>query len=421
MEGSLTDRRSLSDILPSYRTLGYMLMALILTSCFLMVLGSRGHIFTDRQVRTVLFILGNISIGFAAGVLLTFHLTIGTVIMMGAIMALGGLCLFHSRKVFELVSVLSASGMIIGILLSTTGMMRNFQGANLDQDMFLISNPGVLLLGILMFVISSHFVLRRFSISTKEALPHVLLSLAGILILAASLISDASENDDLIWSGPLFFLGMISLMLSGMAFLERFRMESRMGSSRRSIREALRKSHELSEAGKHFYALQQIDRALKENIVDSLGKDERTGDMLRTLQGTPFNQKMFFRSGEYETAHVQKARLLSSQGKLPEATREYMEAITIRPDYLESYSGLGFLLRSMPGKKSEGDRYLKYYITSKKLYLKRLLSEEVPDQYKYFLGSSFTNYVTAVERKAEILSFLGPSSEIWSYYTMMRD
>jgi len=64
---------------------------------------------------------------------------------------------------------------------------------------------------------------------------------------------------------------------------------------------------------------------------------------------------------------------------------------------------------------------LKYYITSKKLYLKRLLSEEVPDQYKYFLGSSFTDYVTAVERKAEILSFLGPSSEIWSYYTMMRD
>lgn len=142
--------------------------------------------------------------------------------------------------------------------------------------------------------------------------------------------------------------------------------------------------------------------------------------MIFRMEGPGLLEDFTFVPSEYEISLNEKAKILSSQGKFPEAAKEYQEAIKRDPDFIESHQNLAMLLSSIPGKKKEATKHLDYLLGSKGLYIDRWMRHGVPTRYVYWMADSVALYREMLYKKSDMLYRLSREGDVWAYYSLIR-
>ena len=186
------------------------------------------------------------------------------------------------------------------------------------------------------------------------------------------------------------------------------------------MKESLGRAKDLEKRQKIFYALQQMDRAIRSNPVDGFGRDLEHANIIFSIEGRKDLEDFSFVASEYEISMNEKAKILSSQGKFTEAAREYQEAVKRNPDFIESYQNLAMLLSSIPGKKKEASKHLDYLLGSKGMYVERWMRYGVPTRYVYWMADSLEVYREMLKKKSDMLYRLSRDGDIWAYYSLVR-
>jgi tetratricopeptide (TPR) repeat protein len=211
------------------------------------------------------------------------------------------------------------------------------------------------------------------------------------------------------------------LVTAGMGALISWRyLNYRMRRELSDVSKALITAEEMYRKGNNYYALQHVDRSLNLNPITGMGKDRRTDNIIFKIDRGHSLNGVVFEPGEYELAYNEKGKILTSQGKYPEAAKAYMEGIRRCPEYPESYINLAMLLYSTPGRKSEGAKYFNYYITSKGVFLKRWLRGDLTSMYAEWMVENYEYFRKALDLKGKVLGKLGDDGDLLGYYSMMK-
>jgi len=170
-----------------------------------------------------------------------------------------------------------------------------------------------------------------------------------------------------------------------------------------------------------IFALHHLDRSISDNPFHGMGMKPESGNVLFMLEGTDTKPLISQESDEYTIAHIEKAYLLSSRGRLTEALKELKKGAEKRPDSYHIYYHLATLESTLGANRKELTLDLEMFLTSRKMYFQRLLSRGFPESYLKVFNELYHNYVEDVERRIEILAKLGRSTDVMPYFTIARE
>ncbi len=327
--------------------------------------------------------------------------------------------IFPFRKDLFSCGPLSMTLVLSGTIMVNGGFALSLHDVDLGNMLWFMSSYHLALVGMLIIPIGGYMAIESVSLILKTVATSLcfFISFSSLVLLSILHQTNSSYNEVMkILISTIFSYFALSISF----YISEVMNDLRMQNSKREIEEAFMRAEKLEERGKFFYALQQLDRAIKANPISGFGKTLEDANVIFQLEGADALFDFTFTSKEYEISLNEKAKILASQGKLAEAVKEYLEAIKRRPGYIESYLNVGMMLSSLPGKKKESNKYLNYLVASKSIYMERWLRRGIPWNYRFWMSDCFLTYRETLDRKSELLCKMGRDGDIWPYYSLVR-
>ena len=400
--------------------MGFLLISLCLFSCFLLIMERRGSVMKpDNLKRSFFIILIPISI---LSFIPLLTMGVGPIQVMLPLLILPVVILLYAldRKNYSKKILLGLFVLILGSIMVCSGFGFSFSGMDIGSIIWFISGEHIALFGMLTMCIAAYRISDNLNASTRTTLSIIALttssSLLFIVAIGGSIFGERGYIDD-----TLALISLIVLAISIMAKINIRVKESMMASSLNMIETSLNRAAKLEKSGKDFYALQQYDMALKVNPIHELGRPYYQGSIISKLDNRTTRENLSFEPTEYEISYNEKAKILSSQSRWNEAAKQYNEAIRMRPDYIITYLELSMLLASIPGKNKESEEHLRFFIYSKKTYIKRWFKEDLSPEILHWIGRSFDLYIETLEKKLDLLHEMSSGGDIWAYYSLGKD
>jgi hypothetical protein len=329
----------------------------------------------------------------------------------------GCIIFFLFRKHIKFMGLVPMFFMGSGSFITLIGILFSIKGLELTGLIWFLSGKHVATLGIIILSISSYFAFSKTSVITRSNSSVNFFGIAVILLVCILVIRNGSKAEIL---DLLIVLPFMFLICSASSFMTEIINDRRVQKWNSDMRESLKRAEDLEKRKKIFYALQQMDRAIRSNPVDGFGRDPEHANIIFRIEGLSDLDDFSFTASEYEISLNEKAKILSSQGKFTEAVREYQESIKRNPDFIETYQNLAMLLSSIPGKKKEAGKHLDYLLGSKGMYVQRWMRYGVPTRYVYWMADSFALYREMLHKKSDMLYRLSREGDIWAYYSLAR-
>jgi len=307
----------------------------------------------------------------------------------------------------------------LGSIFTLFGLMFSLRDIELTGLIWFLSGKHVAFIGIIFLAIGAYLTISRISLVSKSASTSIFFSLSAVVFLILVMIRDpsgeVSDQLELLMVVPFLFL-----TVSTSSFLAEAVNDLRIKSMNDSMKEAMKRSEDLEGKNRIFYSIQQIDRAIRTNPVDGFGRTIEHSSVIFKMEGPALVDDFTFIPSEIEISLNEKAKILSSQGKFPDAAKEYQEAIKRSPEFIETYQNLGMLLSSIPGKKKEAGKHIDYVLGSKEVYIKRWMRHGLPTRYAYWMADSMALYRKMLKRKSDLLFRLSKEGDVWAYYSLVR-
>ena len=342
-----------------------------------------------------------------------------TVIYLIISLLIGGSALFLIKDAMKRIDFLDLMFLLFSFALLFTGSIFPQRGMTDFMGIWFIPNSFIALVGALLFP-AAIFRMDRVSImQTRSSLlfPSMFITLIFTTIsIVVHFNAGSKEVSDLFW-----FTTLVFLMISMSHGILKRKMDADLIYSFKTGNYNRKKAEEFGKKGDSSYLLHHLDMAINSNPLHGLGDIPQNGNLIFSIQGKEGWSSISKDPDEYVTAHCEKARLLSSRGRFVDAVKEYRSAITKGPDHLRTYYHLAMLQSSIAGRSGESGKNLDMFLTNRKQYLARLMSEPPLEYYLFVFNRLFGDYCKTLERKMEVLSDLGRSGDIWSYYTLMRE
>ncbi|MGA1822092.1 MAG: tetratricopeptide repeat protein [Thermoplasmatota archaeon] len=407
-----------SDTMDRISWIGPVLLVLSLLGAGSIVFQARKKLLGREPLTYLAYIIGTLLAAASISYLLNagpdpLGITLGVIILMiGTASAAGSMFSFKKLGTAHMALPL------LGYLPSFTGFTRVIAGKPDIINYWLLHNDTLIVMGMALTFLIILLSINSSSLWSKILMPTIIWT-SGIVIASLSLgafmiLGSGSFIEMSIYSG-------FMLVTAGMGSLISWRyLNLRMNRELIEVCRAITMAEVMYRSGKNYYALQHIDRALHLNPLSGMGMDRRTDNIIFKVDRGRSLRSIIFEPGEYELAYNEKGKILTSQGKYPEAVKAYMEGIRRCPEYPESYINLAMLLYSTPGKKAEGSKHFNYYVTSKGVFLRRWLKGDLTSFYAVWMTDNFDHFRRSLALKGKILSKLGEDGDLLGYYSMMK-
>jgi tetratricopeptide (TPR) repeat protein len=327
--------------------------------------------------------------------------------------------LYFFRKETKDMGLVPFALITTGSILVLFGMIFSLRDIELTGVMWFLSGKHVVVMGTFLLLIGSYISISKISIISKSIAPSIFFSLSTISFLVLVFLGVGSNERSQILN-LMMVIPFLLLMMSTGSFLAEIVNDLRVTNTNSEMEESLNRAVDLEKKKRIFYSLQQMDRAINSNPVNGFGRSADHANVIFTMEGPGILEDFTFTPSEYEISLNEKAKILSSQGRFPEAAKEYQEAIKRNPDFLESYQNLAMLLSSIPGKKKEGVKHIDYILGSKEMYLNRWMRHGVPTRYVYWMADSMVLYREMLHKKSDLLYRLSKEGDVWAYYSLVR-
>ncbi len=341
------------------------------------------------------------------------------IIIPGIFILIGCVSVFLNRKVLKVTPRSDMVLLSIFIIISTIGILYSFRGERFFLSLsflpsFMMASIG--LIGIFIFVIRVN---SRAPISSRASMVNIMIILNVSFTFLLVLLGERTFGSDIMKF--LWFLDIMFLVYSISFSLLKRSMDGTFISSY-MIHEK-QNSKILQEGNKipSSYKLYSIDNAISNNPIHGFGDTRENGNPLFRIEGDESKATITNPQDEYITAHCEKGRLLASRGRFNEALKEYRTAISEGPQYHRTFYHMAVLRSSIPGRSKEAVKDLDMFLASRRSYISRLVENGLPEDYLYVFNDLYELYEKAIEDKLEILSKMGSSGDIWSYFTLVRD
>ncbi|MFW3146679.1 MAG: tetratricopeptide repeat protein [Thermoplasmatota archaeon] len=398
---------------------GFLFVVLALLSAVLLIIENRGSMFHPGVLKfsTMIFLIPLAAVSSLP--LLLGHFSLAAFFFPLIVVSALSIAAALSFKELDRKRLLPLLFMLLGGILCSLGLYLSVEDIGLGWILWFLSGEHFSSAGILVIVTASFVVFSRSSM--PERFGSCLLTMVGgsTLILFLGIIRSIHETVG--YMDEALMLGSLAMVAVSVGAYLRIKFnEVDMTNSLKGMEESLSKAAELEKDGRYFYALQQYDRALALNPVSGLGRVESRDNVLYRIESGPHVKELVFEPSEYEISYNEKGKILSSQGKFVEASKEYLEAIRKRPDYVESYLNIAMLYASIPGRRNESRNYMRYLLVMKVIYLRRWYRPDLPSFYARWMMKSFRKYHETLEKKSELLNRFSKEGDIWSYYSLAR-
>lgn len=407
-----------SDTMNRLSWLGPVLLILSVLGAGAIVFQARRMLFRREPLVYLAYIVGTLVTAASISYLLNARpqpsgITLGVIILIIGISVTAG-TVYNIRKF----SIAYMALPVLGFLPSFIGFTRVITGKPDIINYWLLHNDALIIMGMSLTFLIILLSINGSSLWSRILMP-TLIWTTGVLVSAVSIGALL-----IVGPGPFIEISIYSgllLVTAGMGSLISWRyLNYRMRRELNDVSKALIMAEEMYQSGKNYYALQHVDRALDLNPINGMGKDRRTDNIIFKVDRGRSLNGIIFEPGEYELAYNEKGKILTSQGKYPEAAKAYMEGVRRCPEYPESYINLAMLLYSTPGKKGEGAKYFNYYITSKGVFLKRWLKGDLTARYAEWMIENYGYFRRALNLKGKVLEKLGDEGDLLGYYSMMK-
>ncbi|MGA1848416.1 MAG: tetratricopeptide repeat protein, partial [Thermoplasmatota archaeon] len=398
---------------------GYLLLILGLLSAVVLLVSRRKALVETGPYRETLPLAALVIAPFPVIIVIMEPSRFFSYILMVMILSICGSVLYFMRR--ELLAFRSPSLLFIttGSVLLYSGVALSIRNVDLSNVVWFLSGYHIAFTGMFLLPLGGFLAVEKMSILSKNISTAMLLFLSFGLLFALVIIGETiSGGGDLYHLCYSLFLAGTSLGIS--SYLSEVRNDMRMESARKDVIESMSRATDLESKGRIFYALQQLDRAISANPVDGFGRTREDPNIIFEMEGKKATDEFIFDPREYEISLIEKAKILTSQGKVAEAVKEYMEAMRRRPGYIPIYQNLGMLLSSMPGRKREAGKYFNYLLAYKRVYLDRWIREGMPWDYRFWMTDCLLLYKESIEKKSELLTRLSREGDTWSYYSLVR-
>ncbi len=309
--------------------------------------------------------------------------------------------------------------LLVSFALILSGFLLSQRGIGEFMGISFIPNSFITFVGALLFPVAIFRVDRNVTIQIRSSLvfPSIFIVLLLAAISAAVHINVGSGEV----SGICWMVTLILLMIAISHGILKRKMDADLLYSFKNGQYNNKLASEYEKEGDTNYLLHSLDIAISSNPFHGLGDIPENGNLIFKVHGRDGWSSIVKEPDEYVTAHSEKARLLASRGRFIDAIKEYRSALTKGPDHLKTYYHLSMLQASIPGRSEESRKNLDIFLTSRKQFLARLINDPLLDHYKFVFNELFKEYTKTLERKRFILSNLGKSGDIWSYFTLMRE
>jgi tetratricopeptide (TPR) repeat protein len=348
-----------------------------------------------------------------------YGINTATIIYLIISISAGGSVLFLIRDNIKRIGRPDILFLIFSFALLFTGTLFPQRGMTEFLGIWFIPNSFMAFVGALLFPAA---VFRMDIVSTMQTrssliFPSIFLTL---VLTTISIVVHFNVGSRTV-SGLFWFITLVFLMISLSHGMIKRKMDADLVYSFRTGNYNRNKAEEFRKKGDSSYLLHHLDMAINSNPLHGLGDIPQNGNLIFSIHGKEGWSSISRDPDEYVAAHCEKARLLSSRGRFVDAVKEYRSAITKGPDHFRTYYHLAMLQASIAGRSAESGKNLDMFLTSRKQYLARLMSDPPLEYYVFVLNRLFGDYCKTLEKKMEILSELGRSGDIWSYYTLMRE
>lgn len=282
-----------------------------------------------------------------------------------------------------------------------------------------ITNPVMVSASLLAIFISYMKYFQNLSILGKQFI-HIWTLVVTAITFLLVLNIDIEENEVLMglaWGGTL-----LVLLVHLSSCFTRNSMDLAIYRYLKDIDQHRRKIEGFQEKNETTYQLHHLDLMINENPIHGFNDIRKNGNLIFELEGEKSDIDIEGEFDEMVNAHCQKAKLLASRGKFPEAVKEYNSAIVKGPDSYRTYYDRSMIQSILPGKEKEVEKDLDIFLRSRMSSIDELIDRGISDKYIYLFSYMYSIYADAIDRKRRILKKMGRSGgDIWSYYTLVRD
>jgi len=280
-------------------------------------------------------------------------------------------------------------------------------------------SPSVLaFLGMMSLALAVHRMNRSSTIPTRAVQYHVPLM---ITIALASIGITFGPYDGGRSSGSMiWFFTLIFLMVSITMMIEKRSMDNELFKVLKMDSIHNEASDEFRDRGELTYGLHHLDMAIASNPIHGMGEDPNNGNVLFRIHGEDGWKDIQGNRDGYVLAHFEKARLLSSRGRLSEALREYKKALSRDPSNDKVHYHMAMVLASSSTEDASIGYDLGLFIDRRKVRLMGLLHNGVPRIYDHVFDEIFRAYVSSIQKKASLLKELSRKGDVMAYYTLLR-
>lgn len=308
---------------------------------------------------------------------------------------------------------------VISLLIFSLGSIRSVSGESGSLTIWILTPPVITIIGFAAANFIWYLINRDHSITSRWVIPKILLfaafstSLLSLLPFYTSVRQ--SETTDILSMFSLLLLSFTAVSTACSRWTDMV-----MSRHLRDLKKQLKRAENLLRDGNKFYSLQLIDKVIEGNPVDGLGTEGGTSNIIFRLEGKNSNGKLIHESGDYEVSFNEKGKLLSSQGKYPEASKQFLEATKRDSRYLESYKNLSAVLSAIPGKDIDASRNLEFLIASKEHYLRLWTDRPLPEFHIRWMEENLRLYEDALRSRIEILKSMTRDPNLMTYFSLDR-
>jgi len=312
---------------------------------------------------------------------------------------------------------MSVSFLVFGSIFTLYGVLFSVKGMDLTGFIWFLSGKHVSVMGSVFLFFGTYLAFKDTSIVSKAMAPVLFYSISAVMFLFLVIFDQEGGTDVL---DILLVVPFILLIVTSGAYLVECINDMKMDKATSEIEESLARAGDLESKGRYFYALQQMDRAIRANPVSGFGRIQGTPNIIFELEGPHHSEDFIFEPDEYEISMNEKGKILSSQNKFTEAAKEYLDITKRNPEYLEAYVNLSMLLSSIPGRRKEAVKHIDYLIASKEVYIERWIRPGMPMRYVFWMADAIREYRTLLDRKSDMLAKLSRDGDVWAYFSLVR-
>ena len=341
------------------------------------------------------------------------------ILIPGIFISIGSVSIFLNRKMIKMTPRSDIVLLSIFTMISTIGILKSFRGEEYFLSLELLPSfmmASIGLVGVFIFAIRVN---SKAPISARASMSNIMIVLNVSLTFMLILLGERTFGPEIFRF--LWFLDIMMLFYSiSFAFIKRSMDGTLISSYRIHEVQNSKVLHGESELPSS-YKLYSLDSAISLNPIHGFGDIREHGNPIFNMEGEEGNATITNIQDEYITAHSEKGRLLASKGKFNEALKEYRTAVSVGPQYHRTFYHLAVLRSSIPGRSKEAVKDLDMFLASRRSYISRLVENGLPEDYLYVFNDLYVLYKNAIDEKLKILSKMGSSGDIWSYFTLVRD